>query len=169
MPCALTTNLSLDCRDSIGGIKRFYVATWASGASFTIVTGTVTVASGMGTIYKYEQEEETGLFEEQYQASRENGSLFFEQDATAIFLKGQAATRNELLLLAKNRLFIIARDNNDKYWLIGRQTGAILEPSKFTTGTAKGDRNGYELKFKAKEPLPAEELSAAVVTALALT
>lgn len=169
MACALTSNLTLDCRDSIGGIKRFYVSEWASGTTWTVTTGTVTAVSGNGTFRKYEQEEETGLFEEQWQASRENGTLFFEQDATMIFYKGQATTRNELLLVAKNRLFIIARDNNDKYWLMGRQSGAMLEPSKFTTGTAKGDRPGYELKFKAKELAPAEELSASVVTTLGLT
>lgn len=170
MACALTQSLSLDCRDSNGGVKKIYVANWTSAWAFTVTTGTVTAStSGAPTFYGYEQEIETANFTEAIQANRVNNSLFYEQDVTAVLYKGAATKRNELYLLAQSRLFVIVRDENDKYWLVGRQRGAMLEPSTFNTGTARGDRNGYELKFKAKEALPAEEVSATVVTALGLT
>jgi len=170
MACALTTGYSLDCRDSNGGIKRFYIAEFTTAWSYTLSGGTIaTSVSGAPTFRKYEQEIETGMFEESIQTSRTNGTLFYEQDLTMVLFKMQATLRNEIYLVAQNRLFIIARDENDKYWMVGRQRGAMLEPSKAGTGTARGDRNGYELKFKGKEALPAEEVSATVVAALSLT
>jgi hypothetical protein len=170
MACALTQGYVAGCRDSNGGIKKFYIAEWTSAWAYTIASGAVTVStSGAPTFRSYEQEVESGMFEESIQTNRQNGTLFYEQDITMILLKMQATLRNEIYLVAQNKLFVIARDENDKYWLIGRQRGAMLDPSKAGTGTARGDRNGYELKFKGKEALPAEEISATVVTALALT
>lgn len=170
MACALTQGYAQVCRDNSGGIKRFYIAEWSTAWAYTVSGGTiVTSTSGAPTFFKYEQELETGTFDENIQASRTNGTLFFDQDVTMVLFKMQASLRNEVYLLAQNRLFIIARDENDKYWLVGRQRGAMLEPSKAGTGTARGDRNGYELKFKGMESVPAEELSAAVVAALNLT
>lgn len=170
MACALTTGYTSDCRDNSGGIKRFYIAEFTTAWAYTIASGAITVStSGAPTFRKYEQEIEVGSFEESIQTNRQNGTLFYEQDLTMVLIKMQAVLRNEIYLVAQNRLFIIARDENDKYWITGRQRGVMLEPSKAGTGTARGDRNGYELKFKGKESLPAEEISAAVVTALALT
>lgn len=169
MSCALTTGYSLPCRDSVGGVKRFYLMEWDSADTLNISGGTVIGWTGYATFRKYEQEEETSVYSEAIQTSRTNGTQFYEQDLTAVLYKGQASIRNEIYLLAQNRLFIIVRDENDKYWLMGRQHGAMLEPSTFSTGTARGDRNGYELKFKAKEPLPAEEIDSSLVTTLGLT
>lgn len=169
MACALTQGYAAGCRDSNGGIKKFYIAEWTSAWAYTLSGGTIaTSVSGAPTFRAYEQEIESGMFEESIQTNRQNGTLFYDQDITMILLKMQASLRNEIYLVAQNKLFIIARDENDKYWIVGRQRGAMLEPSKAGTGTARGDRNGYELKFKGKEALPAEELSAAAVASLLL-
>lgn len=170
MACALTQGYALDCRDNSGGIKRYYIAEFTTAWAYTLSGGTIaTSVSGAPTFRRYEQELETGSFEEPIVPSRTNGTLFYTQDVTMVLFKMQASLRNEIYLLAQNRLFIIARDENDKYWLIGRTRGAMMEPSKAGTGTARGDRNGYELKFKGMESVPAEELSATVVAALSLT
>lgn len=170
MSCALTTAYSLDCRDSIGGVKKIYFGVWSANTSWTITTGTVTaIVTGAPTFYGYQQEIETANWAEQIQTNRANGTLFYEQDVTAILYKMQATLRNEIYLLAQNRLVIIVLDENGKYFMLGRQRGAMMEPSTSGSGTARGDRNGYELKFKAKEPLPAEEVSSSVVSTLGLT
>lgn len=169
MACALTQGYAQVCRDSNGGIKRFYIGEFSTTPTFTIASGVITAISGAPTFYKYEQEIETGSFEETIQANRQTGTLYYDQDVTLVMFKMQAVLRNEIYLLAQNRLWIIARDENDKYWLVGRARGAMLEPSKAGTGTARGDRNGYELKFKGKESVGAEELAPALVTTLGLT
>lgn len=168
MSCALTTGMTTDCRDSVGGIKAFYLGVFNTTGTTSITTGTVNGWTGSPTFYKYEQFDDTGSFTETIQTSRTNGTKFYKQDLTAVLFKGQAATRNEILLVAQNHLFIIIRDFNDKYWLMGRQHGAMLAPSTFQTGTQNGDRNGYELKFEASEPLPAEEIGSGLVVTLGL-
>jgi hypothetical protein len=59
--------------------------------------------------------------------------------------------RNEILLLAKNRLAIVVVDNNDTYRLYGWDQGVRLNEGNAGSGTAWGDRNGYTLVFTGKQ------------------
>jgi hypothetical protein len=60
-------------------------------------------------------------------------------------------TRNEILLLAKNNLVAIVKDNNDKMWILGFANGLDITGGGSATGTAFGDRNGYTLTFTGNE------------------
>ncbi len=109
---------------------------------------------------------ETSNFSEAILASVENGTLAYETTLTAIFNKGETSTRNQIRLLAQNRLMIIAEDRNGEYWLLGETNGAELTAGSYASGTAMGDRNGYELTFVAKEAEPMKEVSSGLIATL---
>jgi len=168
MACALTSGRALDCRDSVGGIKRFLITELANKATLTTTSGAIsafTLATGK-QFWSYEQVRETSNFSEAIQASVENGTLAYETTLTAIFNKGETSTRNQIRLLAQNRLMIIAEDRNGKYWLLGETNGAELTAGCYASGTAMGDRNGYELTFVAKEAEPMKEVASGLIATL---
>lgn len=168
MACALTSGRALDCRDSVGGIKRLLITELANKATLTTTSGAIsafTLSTGK-QFWSYEQVRETSNFSEAIQASVENGTLAYETTLTAIFNKGETSTRNQIRLLAQNRLMVIAEDRNGKYWLIGESNGAELTAGTYASGTAMGDRNGYELTFIAKEAEPIKEVASGLIATL---
>jgi len=74
--------------------------------------------------------------------------------------------RNELRLLGLNRLMAIVTDRNGKYWLLGRSNGLDVSGGTSQTGTAFGDRNGYEMTFTGMEELPCSEVSSTIIATL---
>jgi hypothetical protein len=87
-------------------------------------------------------------------ASIENGSIYYTPEVTFTINKLQVAVRNELRLLARNRLLVIVQDNNNRYWLLGSANGLEATAGTAGTGTAFGDRSGYEMTLTGMEPDP---------------
>ena len=162
MACALTQGYTLDCKDSLGGITEVYFMSAQDVASYTVSGGVMTALtkdSGK-RFYKYELVKATSGVVENINASVENGTIFYQQELTIVLNKLQANTRNEILLLAKNLLVAVAKDNNGKYWLMGYSRGAVVSAGTSVTGTAVGDLNGYTLTLTAQEPAMAYEVQA---------
>jgi hypothetical protein len=95
-------------------------------------------------------------------ASIQNGTIFYAQELTIVLNKLQANTRNEILLLAKNNLVAIVEDKNGKYWYLGQDGGLDITGGTAGSGTAAGDRSGYELTFSGQE----KELSPEVLDSI---
>lgn len=167
MACAIISGRTLDCRDSVGGIKDIYWTELANKATLTETSGAITAftLSTGKQFWKYEMVKETANEEETIANSEENGTLYFDQALNIIFNKQETATRNQILLAAKNQLLVIVTDRNGKHWLLGRNNGMVLG-GKGMTGKAMADRNGYELSFIGKEELPKCELSDAILATL---
>lgn len=168
MSCALTQGYTLDCKDSIGGIKAvWFIAagdvTAVSEAS-GVVTG-ITKASGK-VFYKYQLVKNSSSLTENVNANIQNGTVFYAQELAIVLNKMQANTRNEILLLAKNNLMAVVQDANDKYWLLGKTNGLDLTAGSSATGTAQGDRNGYTLTFSGGEKELSPEVNSSVVSGL---
>jgi hypothetical protein len=66
------------------------------------------------------------------------------------------------LLLAQNTLVSVAKDNNGKYWYLGKTRGLDLTGGSAGTGTAEGDRSGYTLTFTGAEAALAPEVNSTV-------
>lgn len=168
MSCALTGSFSLDCRDSFGGIREIKVKVHPGNVTNTTVTSGVITASGdyLNTWYTYGVEKDTCRISDNPQTNVQNGTVFYQQEVQIIVNKLRAAFRNELVLLAQNSLLIAVRDNNDNYWLLGYQRGLDLQPSTSGSGTASGDRSGYDLLFAAPEHAPMLSMSSATYDTL---
>lgn len=168
MACSLTQGYSLDCRDSAGGVKSVYFIAFENVTGVTSSNGTVSaIAKANGArFWKYNLTRATASAVEEFNDSIENGTIFNKQTLTIILNKMQASTRNEIALLAQNRLVTVIEDRNSKYWLYGKENGLMREGGSSGTGTAMGDRNGYELIFTGEERDMALEVSSAVITTL---
>ena len=166
MACALTQGYTLDCKDSLGGIKAVFLIAHADVTAITQASGIVSAITANDVFYKYELVKNTGAMTETITASVENGSVFYAQELSIVLNKLQANTRNEILLLAKNTLMVIAQDANDKYWLLGKTQGMDLTGGTATTGTAQGDRNGYTLTFTGGEKELAPEVNSGIIAGL---
>jgi hypothetical protein len=156
MSCSLTTGYALGCRDAVGGIKTIYVQTLnATGSVNTNGSGLVTgftPASVSGSWFEYDLTKATSSMTETLNASTENGTLFYTPEVTFTINKLQTSVRNELRLLARNRLLVIVLENNGRYWLLGAANGLEASAGTAGTGTAFGDRSGYEMTLTGMEP-----------------
>jgi hypothetical protein len=169
MTCVLTTGRTLACRDSIGGIKEVYISELDNKNSIVAATegliSTFTLDNGK-QFWTLGLVKETSNFAEKIAPSTENGTLFYETTLNLIFNKRDVATRNLVKLMAQNRLMIIILDRNGVYWLMGEENGAEMIESSSMTGTAMGDRNGYEINFIAKEAQPMSQVTTGLVAVL---
>ena len=152
MGCELTAGRLLDCKNSVGGIRSILLmelADYDPTYTATILTA-VTAAVG----FRYDLPKATGNFSEAITVSSENGSVFYEDTLTIKLHKLDAATRNEIKLIAQNRLVCFILDNNNEQWCMGEVLGAELTAGTAATGTALGDAYAYDLTFMSQEKEP---------------
>jgi len=168
MACTIIEGRQIDCRDSVGGVAEIYVTEFTNvpQANITASSGSITALSCLSgkKFFTYQMEKENASFEEKVVSSRENGTLYYEQTLTFNFKKLSAALRNDLHILAQNRLMFIVKDNNGLFRLMGQTNGADIGEASATTGKAFGDLNGYTLTFTGMESQPASFVSQALVT-----
>ena len=171
MACLLTQGFAWDCKTEGAGVKSIYLVEFNTSDTVTKVSGEIT-AHTLATsrvYFKWELEKETASFTQKVMPSQANGTVAYEADLVAKLHGVSTAKRNELKLLAKTRLRLIVRDNEDNYFLCGADTGCQLQESSTEFGTGYGDFKGTTVTIKHRETdLPAK-IQAAVVSSLGLT
>ena len=167
MPCVLTQGYNLSCNDSYGGTKAIYIMELENATSITAAAGIVTAIAKVATkkFFKYNLVAHTADGTESLKSSREAGTIEVEQSVRFPINRLSVAVRNELLLLAKNRLLIVIVDENGEGWLFGKDYGMQIAGIEAKTGVQLADRNGYELSFEGKE----KEFALSVNSATLLT
>lgn len=175
MSCYISSGVDLGCSDGIGGIKSIWVL-GASGStvpsvsavSITGTTGPITGITGQGVWYNFELKRNTSSLSQNTTKNFENGTIFWEQVLTAILFKYDQDKRNQLLVLGQNdNIKIVAVDQNDVAYYLGQVNGMYLSGGSAATGTAFGDRNGFELIFTGQEADPANVVSGTLSTIFA--
>lgn len=169
--CSLTTDYSFGCGQGAGGVKTFWIIeqdnVTAIGESSGLITG---ITKRSGKIFrKYQLVVETSHTEETITGNRQNGTLFYAQSVTLIVNKQQLAVRNELLLMARTHVKIIAEDNNNSYRMYGAEHGLAAASGTINSGTAWADRNGYEIAFTGNEEESAPFVDPSVIATLQTT
>jgi hypothetical protein len=168
MACNLTQGFNLDCKDAVGGVKSIHLIDWAS-TGFTVSGGEVTATTvASGDVYTYELPKGVGSMTTTTNVSQENGTVFNQTDIVARLRKLSTTKRNELKLLAQNRVFCIVKDNNDNYWLAGSEYGCDITAMTSESGTAMGDVQGYNFTLSAIEAESPYLVQAAVATSLGI-
>ncbi|GEP95569.1 hypothetical protein CCY01nite_18290 [Chitinophaga cymbidii] len=158
----------LDCRDSAGGVKEVYFIEFDNVTDVTEASGMVTAITVASTkqFRRYQVPKETSFWTQTLNSSVQNGTIFYQQELTIVANKMQANTRNELQLLAMNRLLAIVKDMNDKYHLLGWGNALDATAGEDGSGTATGDRNGYSRTFTAMERFMAPEVQSGIISGL---
>lgn len=172
MSCYISSGVQLGCSDGIGGIKKIYVV--GGGGAVTGYTydadGAITGATSTTgtTLYGFELKRNTSSLAQNVTKSFENGTIYFEQVLTAIMFKYDQEKRNQLKILSQNdNIQIIAIDQNDVQYLLGQVNGMYLSGGSAATGTAFGDRNGFEMIFTGQEQEPARVIVGALASVFA--
>ncbi len=175
MSCYISSGVDLGCSDGIGGIKSIWVL-GASGATAPSVssvstsgaTGPITGITGSGVWYNFELKRNTSSLSQNTTKNFENGTIFWEQVLTAVLFKYDQNKRNQLLVLGQNdKIQIVAVDQNDVNYYLGQVNGMYLSGGSAASGTAFGDRNGFELIFTGQEAEPANVVSGTLSTIFA--
>jgi hypothetical protein len=167
MSCYITSGEAFGCSDGIGGIKKIWVV-GGTGSTLGGVTGLTYDADGAitgatsvsgSTLYGFELKRNTSSLAQNVQKNFENGTIYFEQVLTAILFRYDQEKRNKLKVLSQNdKIQIIAQDQNNAFYLLGQVHGMYLSGGSAGTGTAYGDRNGFEMIFTGQENTPANTL-----------
>jgi len=166
MSCALTSGFTLDCKDAIGGIKSVRLATladWNTIQPAYDATGADVESFGAAAdkFYKYEQLKETSSLTETINSSVSNGTIYYTPEVSIVLSKLASTKRNEIKLLAQNRLVAIIETNDDaeNYFVAGVTTGLEVSGGTSTTGTAYADLQGYTITLSGMEAMPMRKLT----------
>jgi hypothetical protein len=168
MPCVLTQGYNLDCRFNFGGVREIFVIEFENVTAITEAAGVISAITKAATktFKKYNLIAHTAEADEALAASREMGTLTNKQTIKFPINKMTTAVRNELLLLAQNRLIFVFVDENGTGWMYGRDYGLMLDTSANKTGRLLADRNGYELAFSGDERNLAYEVNSTALGTL---
>lgn len=175
MACSnISAGIALDCNESNGGIEKIYIAN-GPVQSISTATGNTGIVDEIvvggspltpADFYEFEVPRQTSSLTETHTVSQTNGTLFYDQALTMVFNKMEADKRNQLLLMAQaTNMVVIAKDNNGIYWSIGLERGAYMTAGSSVSGTAYGDRNGYEITISGAELNPTYEVTSSIVVA----
>ena len=168
MSCPITAGYTIGCRDSQGGIDYVIALQLENIDDVTVVDGEVTaitVATGEQG-WKIEQEQGTGMFDDNPIGNRENGTYRSEQSLSLVLNDRKTETRNLVNLLAKNRLVFVVVENTGRISFAGMERGLMLSDGAGGTGTAHEDRNGYTLPFSGTEREQAPTVLSSLIPAL---
>lgn len=163
MACLLTTGRGLPCKSGVGGLKAIYFIDFggigvATDASSDLPTaagfdGIINNITGTPTAYKFDIKGNSTL-ETAVNSSRENGTTFYESTLTLTLPYLDAATNQELKLLAYARPQVIVEDYNGNKFLVGLDNGADVNGGTIVSGAAMGDLSGFTLTMVAMEKFP---------------
>jgi hypothetical protein len=153
MACDLTKGRALPCRESVGGLKAVYFVDFGDLGDVTLTSNaddTISDMDGTFDAYKYELKG-TSSVEQTINASRENGTVFFDQAVSLSLPQLSKEDNNEIKMLAYGRPHIVVEDYNGNAYLVGREHGADVTGGTIASGAAMGDMSGYTLTFNAME------------------
>ena len=141
--------ISLDCTNSLGGIKTVYIANYGDVTEIEIdeASGQITgVTMSAETKFKpYQFRKQTGSMTSTLNVDETAGINYVSTELSLVFTKMETAKRLEMTALAKAQLAVIVKDSNNKYWYLGKDDYVSSTAGSGNTGTAKGDSNNYSL------------------------
>lgn len=154
MACDLTLGRKEPCKDVVGGIRAVYFTDFGDLGTVTQTNDEITDMTGTFTAFKYDVKGNSSL-EQTINASRENGTQFYEQTLNLTLHKLTKEDHKEIKILAAGRPHIAVEDYNGNVMLVGLEHGADVSGGTIVTGAAMGDLSGYTLTFTAQETKPA--------------
>ena len=175
MSCVLNTGTTLDCRSSLGGVKSVYIgSTTGQDISITASTGVATALTAQGGtinitsiadlttngMFEFQQPRQSASLSETGTFSEENGTSFYTSVLSFVVNTLEGEKLNTLNILGQNtRLVVCVKDANDRIWIIGNTSGAIVTASTSETGTVFGDRSGITIEVTGLSPQPMFEFN----------
>lgn len=158
MACTpITLNgIPLSCGVNSGGINTLYivdkqnVTAVAFGGSNAVSGLTM---SGSTKFATYNLRKNLSTFEETYN-NDDTGSRYVSTTITAVFDKQSETMRDEIEKILSTQVYVIVKDNNGKYRLVGYSKNTdtyVYANGVGTTGTARLDVNQFTLTLMSEQ------------------
>lgn len=152
MACSQYTlnGIAQECGGSVAGLQNLYfgLVSDITGVTYTDSAQTIdtlSLASGK-KIYEYYVTDESSSLSSTLTKNTQNGVQYFTNTINATFVKMTPAKHLEMQALANEKVFIIAKDNNNEYWAIGvRDSFATVGEITAQSGQAFDDLSGYQI------------------------
>ena len=109
--------------------------------------------TGTVTVKQFDLRPNTASYTANITTSDENGTMFYEQVLEVAFNNIEPKDLSYMNNLAQGRCQAWVLDAMDHVFLMGARFGCTVTGGSMTTGTAKGDRNGFNLTFTAQEQI----------------
>jgi len=176
MACTLSSGRTEPCKDVVGGLKNVYIINFEaqhysptddSSDSSLEIKGLSRVGKSANDVQAYKFElKGNSSYTENLQASRENGTLAFEQVLELQLKKLTKDSHKEIKALSFGRPHIVVEDYNGNLFLTGREHGMEVTGGTIATGTAMTDMSGYTLTFTGMERKPSQFINKTSATEL---
>ena len=151
MSCLQTlSGLARDCATNLGGIVAAWIANFDDVTGITVTDNKITgisTAADAKVFKKYEFRPESGNLAKTLNVSDE-GSNYVSSVLTLLFNRMETTKRVEVAALTQAETAIIVKDRNGIFWYLGKEQGVRPSAGDGQTGTALGDRNGYQLQLE---------------------
>jgi hypothetical protein len=167
MSCDISAGRLEPCKNSVGGLTAVYFVNYGDATGYTydaVDTDVIDTVAGTPTAYKYELKG-TSSFTQNINASRDNGTVFFEQVLELSLKKLTMKDHRNIKLLAYGRPQVLVEDYNGNVFYCGLKNGMDVTGGSITSGAAMGDMSGYTLTLTGMEQVPANFLGAAITAA----
>lgn len=169
MGCSQTLSaIAKDCNSNIGGIKRVLLANADDVTAVSItddVISAITMASSKKFL-EYQFRPNTGSISSNYQVSDNGASPYVQTDLVMAFSRLETSKRVAIIALAQADLVAIVEDMNGKYWYLGYDAPLHLSAGAALSGTARADRNGYDVTLIDESHDLPYEVSDAIISGL---
>lgn len=165
--CGTLANISLGCRNGVGGVDAFYITQFDNITGYTV--GTSSVVTGMtnsGSWYKLKSDKNSGSWE--YKTPGTETNIYYDVNVTMNFSKLETTKRNIVRTIASSNVIVIAKMNDGGYWLLGKDKGLYQVDGGSKSGAAMGDMTGYTVILKGEEINPEYEIGSAIIATLPL-
>jgi hypothetical protein len=151
--CAIQAGYTIDCRESIGGLQAVFIAEFGHITSVAEVSGLVTgITKATGKkFFKFEIPRAVANATSNGTGSEENGSFFFTHQVVFPINKRDSTTANIIRVLAKNKCIVVTLDMDGNYRMYGKGNGLFVSTVDSGSGTAAGDRQGYNITLTGIE------------------
>ena len=168
MACDITAGRVKPCKKSIGGVSKLYLFNFLEDPFTLDGAGLATAMNVLLTeAFVYDLTGDGQVLVEDMPSDRSAGTTTNTQSITAILQKIDAATSNEMKLIANGypQAVVLSKDGN--YHLVGQTEGIDFLVSS-TTGTTQAEFSGYTLTGTSIEDSLSPILDSATVTAFLL-
>lgn len=146
MACVSKTlsGIAQDCNTNQGGIITAWVA--VENPKVVVEAGKVTAFGASVAWYKYNFKRNTGNLTSTLNVDQTTGTNYVTNELVLQFSRMETAKRVEMSALSVNEMFVIVKDANKKYWLLGSEDDPVMASAgSGQTGTAKTDGNFYTI------------------------
>ena len=166
--CALTQDYVQDCQDFFAGVNTVYIIEYTAVTATTVTAGAVTaLTKATGKFFrKYAIQAHTAEADDVLTVKPEFGTRSTKQSVKFPINGLTTTVRNEIELLAVNRLIFVIIDENGIGWMYGKDYGLRLQTATGKTGKALGDHIGWDFVFEGEERHLAYAVDPTVISAL---